>query len=206
MVCHVVFDGQKLGVVDDVDHREVYVARRQNLAVLFKIVRKLFDRGHSEVLIHAMGPCIPKALHVTQDVLLHYGQRVTFETRSAASSAKDILGDFDCEIQERRVSSLTLHLKMPENTAAVAQQSAGDSLLELVTKQVGQKSWRQPLTLELSMGSPRCCPNKGDKDRRASFTGSFAWRIHGRTPGLKVPSGKCCAGEPTVKKAGLGNF
>ena len=48
--------------------------------VLFKLVRKLIDeRGYSEVLIHAMGVCISKALHLTQDLLLHYGEGLTFE-------------------------------------------------------------------------------------------------------------------------------
>ena len=54
--------------------------------------RKLFDRGHSEVLIHAMGPCITKALHLTQDVLQHYGQRVTYEARHGTVEVVDATG------------------------------------------------------------------------------------------------------------------
>ena len=55
---------------------------------------------------------------------------------------KDILGDFDCDIEERRVSSLTLHLKMAETTATTEPQEqpkATESLLEIVTKQVAPK-------------------------------------------------------------------
>ncbi|CAK9057894.1 unnamed protein product [Durusdinium trenchii] len=119
---------------------EVYVARRQSLAVLFKIVRKLFDRGHSEVLIHAMGPCITKALHLTQDVLLLYGDRVTFHARhgtvdtvdaawmvveyllelcSASAAFEELIGELDVELEERRVSSLTIQLQMLPDTVTV---------------------------------------------------------------------------------------
>lgn len=56
--------------------------------------------------------------------------------------AKDILGDFECDVEERRVSSLTLHLKMAENVTQTQPQQeskATDSLLDMVTKQVAKK-------------------------------------------------------------------
>ena len=55
-------------------------------------VRKLFDRGHSEVLIHGMGPCITKALHLTQDVLLYYGERMSFQARHGTVELLDDAG------------------------------------------------------------------------------------------------------------------
>merc|ERR1719469_108603 len=45
----------------------LYIGSRQSLAVLFKIVRKLFDkREYSEVFLHGMGATIPKAVHLGQ--------------------------------------------------------------------------------------------------------------------------------------------
>jgi hypothetical protein len=39
-----------------------------------------------------MGPCITKALHLTQDVLQHYGQRVTYEARHGTVEVVDDTG------------------------------------------------------------------------------------------------------------------
>mmetsp|Transcript_137724 Transcript_137724/g.427914 ORF Transcript_137724/g.427914 Transcript_137724/m.427914 type:complete len:139 (+) Transcript_137724:41-457(+) len=88
----------------------VYVARRQSLAVLFKIVRRLFDRkGHSEVFLHGMGPTIPKAVHLGQDVLQCYSGELGLEPSiGTVEVVDDILDSFEAE--ERRVSSLTLRL------------------------------------------------------------------------------------------------
>jgi len=88
----------------------VYVARRQTLAVLFKIVRKLFDRkGHSEVFVHGMGPMIAKAIHLGQDVLQCYRDEIGLEPSiGTVDVVDDLLDSF--EAQERHVSSLTLRL------------------------------------------------------------------------------------------------
>ena len=60
------------------------------------------------------------------------------------SFSKDILADFEVEVEERRVSSLTLHLKMAENAVQTEQEQpkAADSLLDMVTKQVGKRCFR----------------------------------------------------------------
>ena len=59
------------------------------------------------------------------------------------SFSKDILADFEVEVEERRVSSLTLHLKMAENAVQTEQEQpkAADSLLDMVTKQVGKDAF-----------------------------------------------------------------
>lgn len=101
----------------------------------------------------------------------------------AISCAKDILGDFDCEIEERRVSSLTLHLKMPESAAAVTSQQskASDSLLELVTKQVGQKGfgscslWSPPDVLT-KVGYTRTSFSSMEVDCLAAWAQGSIWK------------------------------
>ncbi|CAJ1367533.1 unnamed protein product [Effrenium voratum] len=120
---------QRRPLLHSTGENEVYVARHQSLAVLFKMVRKLFDRGnHSEVLIHGMGASITKALHVTQDLLLHYGERLSMEARhGTVEVVDDLVTAYDTEAQERRVSSLTIHLRMRAE-AREAQELLKDSV------------------------------------------------------------------------------
>eukprot|EP00931_Biecheleriopsis_adriatica_P084389 TRINITY_DN58199_c0_g1_i1.p1 TRINITY_DN58199_c0_g1~~TRINITY_DN58199_c0_g1_i1.p1 ORF type:complete len:156 (+),score=34.02 TRINITY_DN58199_c0_g1_i1:55-468(+) len=96
----------------------VYVGRRQSLAVLFKSVRRLLDRrGHKEVFLHGMGASITKVVHVGQDILVHYGDEISLETSiGTVDVVDDVIGSYEAEAEDRRVSSLTLHLRLKGET------------------------------------------------------------------------------------------
>eukprot|EP00933_Yihiella_yeosuensis_P060840 TRINITY_DN6363_c6_g1_i1.p1 TRINITY_DN6363_c6_g1~~TRINITY_DN6363_c6_g1_i1.p1 ORF type:complete len:220 (+),score=40.89 TRINITY_DN6363_c6_g1_i1:55-714(+) len=90
----------------------VFVSGGQRPVVIFKIIRRLLDsKGHDEVFIHGMGASITKAVHVSQDILLHYGDELALETSIGTVFVIDeIIGDYENTSEERRVSSLTLRL------------------------------------------------------------------------------------------------
>ena len=85
-----------------------------------------------------MGACIGKAIYVAQDVLLHYGEQMSLETRhGTVDVVDDLIGEYESNVQERRVSSLTLHLHLTESKiegAGSATQSRTQSWLNFVSK------------------------------------------------------------------------
>eukprot|EP00928_Gymnodinium_smaydae_P030697 TRINITY_DN22753_c0_g1_i1.p1 TRINITY_DN22753_c0_g1~~TRINITY_DN22753_c0_g1_i1.p1 ORF type:complete len:245 (+),score=56.85 TRINITY_DN22753_c0_g1_i1:321-1055(+) len=109
----------------------VYVGRKQALAALQRMVRRILDkRGFAEVYVHGMGATIPKALHLVQDVLLVYGDELEVETSIGTVDVIDDVLDEDAyepEVQERRVSSLTLCLRRPAGAAAAAAANAASA-------------------------------------------------------------------------------
>ncbi|CAE7857336.1 unnamed protein product [Symbiodinium microadriaticum] len=130
---------QRRAPVRSTAENEVYVARNQSLAVLFKRIRRLFDReGHREVVIHGMGASITKAIYVAQDVLMHYGERLSLETHhGTVDVVDDVMGEYESTVEQRRVSSLTLHLRFTESeagVAGVASRSRTPSLMNLIFK------------------------------------------------------------------------
>eukprot|EP00927_Polykrikos_kofoidii_P080341 TRINITY_DN77209_c0_g1_i1.p1 TRINITY_DN77209_c0_g1~~TRINITY_DN77209_c0_g1_i1.p1 ORF type:complete len:276 (-),score=55.20 TRINITY_DN77209_c0_g1_i1:176-931(-) len=98
----------------------IYVSRRQNLTVLQKIARRLLEkRGHTEIFVHGMGATIPKALHLVQDLLVRYAdgqEAIRLSEPTVDIGTVDVVdelcgGGFEAEVEERRVSSLTLRLQ-----------------------------------------------------------------------------------------------
>ena len=101
--------------------------------------RRLFDReGHREVMIHGMGASITKAIYVAQDVLMHYGERLSLETHhGTVDVVDDVMGEYESTVEQRRVSSLTLHLRLTESeagVAGVASRTRTSSLMNLISK------------------------------------------------------------------------
>ncbi|CAE8697211.1 unnamed protein product, partial [Polarella glacialis] len=146
----------------------VFVGRQQSLAVLFKIVRRLLDsRGYREVFVHGMGASITKAVHLGQDLLLHYGEELMLEPSiGTVEVVDDIIGSYDAPAEERRVSSLTLRLhRSPLATAAASQMSAGD----------------EPMSIAALMAAADARPEL----LQASESGRGRGRVIGESPGGK---------------------
>ncbi|OLP83958.1 hypothetical protein AK812_SmicGene35220 [Symbiodinium microadriaticum] len=151
---------QRRAPVRSTAENEVYVARNQSLAVLFKRIRRLFDReGHREVVIHGMGASITKAIYVAQDVLMHYGERLSLETHhGTVDVVDDVMGEYESTVEQRRVSSLF---------------AMGREVLEMVGEEGDEEEEWGKGTEEMDgeegdpvgpgEGIPRCEPRRGER-------------------------------------------
>eukprot|EP00401_Gymnodinium_catenatum_P070825 CAMPEP_0117505714 /NCGR_PEP_ID=MMETSP0784-20121206/25527_1 /TAXON_ID=39447 /ORGANISM="" /LENGTH=166 /DNA_ID=CAMNT_0005301149 /DNA_START=93 /DNA_END=590 /DNA_ORIENTATION=- len=111
----------------------IYVSRRQSLAILNKIARKLLDKqGHMEIFVHGMGAMITKAIHLAQDLLLCYGEELSLEPAvGTVDVVDDLLGNsFDQEdtAELRHVSSLTLRLSRCRSSNVAADSHVAGTL------------------------------------------------------------------------------